>query len=81
MDIEQAPMECYFLSRPVDEEGKPVREYRRMHNIQKEQSGTEITEQHLCDQVKMIKKNKWITKFGIRKHWNFKKKNIQKYTQ
>ena len=33
MDIEQAPMECYFLSRPVDEEGKPVREYRRMHNI------------------------------------------------
>ena len=27
-------MECYFLSRPVDEEGKPVRGYRRItHNI------------------------------------------------
>ena len=44
-------MNCYFLSRPVDEEGKPVREYRR------------------------------ITKFGIKKHRNFKNKNIQKYTQ
>ena len=28
-------MEFYFLSRPVDEEGKPVRGYRRMHNIWK----------------------------------------------
>ena len=53
-------MDCYFLSRPVDEEGKPVREYKRMHNIWKEQYGTEITEQHLSDQVKMIKKNEWI---------------------
>ena len=27
-------MECYFLSRPVDERGKPVRGYRRItHNI------------------------------------------------
>ena len=33
MDIEQAAMKRYFLSRPVDEEGKPVREYIRMHNI------------------------------------------------
>ena len=33
MDIEQAAMKRYFLSRPADEEGKPVREYRRMHNI------------------------------------------------
>ena len=74
-------MDCYFLSRPVDEEGKPVREYKRMHNIWKEQYGTEITEQHLSDQVKMIKKNEWITKFGINKHRNFKNKNIQKYTQ
>ena len=32
-----AVMECYFLSRPVDKEGKPVRGYRRMHTIWKEQ--------------------------------------------
>ena len=35
--LNTAVMECYFLSRPVDEEGKPVRGYRRrMHNIWKE---------------------------------------------
>ena len=43
-----AVMECYFLSRPVDEEGKPVTGYRRrMHNIWKERYGTKITEQCL----------------------------------
>ena len=32
-----AVMECYFLSRSLDEESKPVRGYRRrMHNIWKE---------------------------------------------
>ena len=32
--LNTAVMECYFLSRPVDEEGKPVIGYRRrMHNI------------------------------------------------
>ena len=49
-------MECYFLSRPVDEEGKPVRGYRRrICNIWKERYGTEITEQRLCDQARMNK--------------------------
>ena len=48
-DIEYSRTECYFLSRPVDEEGKPVRGYRRMHNIWKERHDTEITEQRLCD--------------------------------
>ena len=36
--LNTAVMECYFLSRPVDKEGKPVIRYRRrMHNIWKEQ--------------------------------------------
>ena len=53
-----AVMECYFLSRPVDEEGKPVRGYRRrIHNIWKERHGTEITEQRFCEQARMIRKN------------------------
>ena len=43
-------MECYFLSRPVDKEGKPVGgDRRRMHNIWKEPYDTEITEKRLCD--------------------------------
>ena len=55
--LNTAVMECYCLSRPVDKEGKPVRGYRRrMHNIWKERYDTEITEQRLCDQVRMIRK-------------------------
>ena len=69
-------MEYYFLRRPVDEEGKPVRGYRRrMHNIWKERYHTEITEQRLCDQEKIIRKNKWITKLELE---NIKQKVLQK---
>ena len=40
--LNTAVMECYFLSRPVNEEGKPGRGYRRrMHKIWKEGYGTE----------------------------------------
>ena len=64
--LNTAVMECYFLSRPVDKEGKSVRGYRRrMYNIWKEQYGTEKTEQRLCDQARMIRKNVWITKLEL----------------
>ena len=36
-----------------------------MHNIWKERYGTEITEQCLCDQARMIRKNEWITKLEL----------------
>ena len=53
-----AVMECYFLSRPFDEEGKPMRGYRKqMHNIWKERHGLKVTEQRLCDQARMIRMN------------------------
>ena len=69
-------MECYFSSRPVDKEGKPVRGYRKiMHNIWKERYHTEITEQRSCDQARMIRKNKWITKLELE---NLKRKILQK---
>ena len=64
------------MSKPVDEEGKPVRGYGRgMHNIWKERYGTEITEQLLCDQARMIRKNEWITKLEL---GNIRKKVLQK---
>ena len=64
--LNTAVIAFYFLSRSVDEEGKPVTGFRRrMHNIQKEQYGMEIMEQHLCDQAKMIKKREWITKLEL----------------
>ena len=59
-------MEYYFLSRPVDDKGKSVTGYSRMHNIWKERYGTEITEQRLRDQARMIKKNEWITKLELK---------------
>ena len=69
-------MEFYILSRPVDEEGKPVRGYKgRMHNIWKEQYGTEITDQSLCSQARMIRKNEWITKLELE---NNRRKVLQK---
>ena len=36
-----------------------------MHNIWKERYGTEITEQRLCDQARMIRKNEWIAKMEL----------------
>ena len=64
--LNTAVMECYFLSRPVDKKGEPVRGYRRiMHNVWKGQYGTEVTEKWLCDQARIIRKNEWITKLEL----------------
>ena len=61
-EMNVAVTECYFLSTPVDENGKPIRGYRRrMHNIWKERQSLNITEQRLCDQARMIRKNDWLT--------------------
>ena len=46
-----------------------------MHTIWKEQSGTEITEQRLCDQARMIRKNELITKLELE---NISRKVLQK---
>ena len=61
-EMNVAVMECYFLSRSFDEEGKPIRGYRKqMHNIWKERQGLKVTEQRLCDQARMIRMNEWLT--------------------
>ena len=70
-----AVMESNFLSRPVDEEGKPERGCRRMHNVCKERYGTKITEQSLCEQARMTRKNEWITKLELE---NIRRKILQK---
>ena len=61
-ELKLAVMECYFLSNPKDENGKPIQGYRkRMHNIWKERNLPIVTEQRLCDQARLIKKNEWFT--------------------
>ena len=69
-------MECYFLSRPVEEEGKPGTGYRRrMHNNWKEGYSTEITEERLRDQARMIRKNEWTRKLVLE---SIRRKVLQK---
>ena len=61
-----AVMECYFLSGPVDKNDKPVRVYRRrMHSIWNERQSLHITEQRLCQQVRMIRGNGWLTELQL----------------
>ena len=75
-DIDYSCNGMLFLSRPVHEEGKPVRGYRRrMHNIWKEKYCTDVIEQCLCDQARMIRKNEWITKLELE---NSRRKVLQK---
>ena len=60
-EMNVAVMECHFLSRPFDEEGKPITGFiKRMHNIWKERQGLKVTEQRLCDQARMIRINGWL---------------------
>ena len=57
-----AVMECCFLSKPTDANGRPIRGYRRrMHNFWKERGLPTITEQRLYDQAKVIRKSGWFT--------------------
>ena len=61
-EMNTAVMECYYISNPVDDNGKPVRGYRRrIHSIWKERQSFNITEQRLSDKARVICKNKWLT--------------------
>ena len=61
-----AVMKCYLLSKPIDDIGKPVRGYRqRMHNIWIERQTLKVTEQRLCDQAQIIRKNGWLTQVEL----------------
>ena len=49
-EMNVAVMECYFLSRPFDKEGKPIRGFRKqMHNIWMERQGLKVTEQWVAN--------------------------------
>uniref|UniRef100_A0A1X7SGB9 Uncharacterized protein n=1 Tax=Amphimedon queenslandica TaxID=400682 RepID=A0A1X7SGB9_AMPQE len=64
-----AAMECYYLSNPVDNNGRSVRGYRkRMYESWKVRGGyLGISEQRLCDQVRAIRKNGWLSQVEIEK--------------
>ena len=61
-EMNVAVMECYVLSRLFDEEGKPIRRYRkRSITSGRKDRVLKVTEQRLCDQARMIKMNGWLT--------------------
>ena len=54
-------MEWFFRSKPFDDDGKSIREFRqRMMQEWKEHEVFEITKQRLCDQARAIRKNDWL---------------------
>ena len=55
-------MECFFRSKPLDDDSKPIRGYmQRMMQEWKEHGVFEITKQRLCDQARGIRKNGWLS--------------------
>ena len=55
-------MECYYRSRPVDENGVPIRGYRRrMFREWRERGMFDSTEQRISDQARAIRKNGWLS--------------------
>ena len=65
-ELNTAVMECYFLSDPVNEDGKPIRGYRqRMHRVWKDRGLLDVSEQNLCDQARAIRKNQWLSEVEI----------------
>ena len=60
--INRVVMECYYESRPIDDNGVTLRGYRqRMHKAWRERGMFDLSEQRLCDQAKAIRKNIWFT--------------------
>ena len=59
-------MECFYRSKPFDEEGKPVSGYRqRLFREWRDRGLFESTEQHVCDQARAIRKNGWLSELEL----------------
>ena len=59
-------MECFYRSKPFDEEGKPIRGHRKkMFREWKERGMFESTEQRVHDQLRAIRKNGWLSELEL----------------
>ena len=59
-------MECFYRSKPFDEEGKPIRGYRqRMFREWRDRGMFESTEQRVSDQARAIRKNGWLSELEL----------------
>ena len=65
-EVNKVVMECFYRSRPFDEERKPIRGYRqRMFREWKDKGMLESTEQRVCDQARAIRKNGWLSELEL----------------
>ena len=65
-NVNKIVMECFFRSKPFDDDGKPIRGYRqRMMQEWKEYGIFETTEQRLCNQARAIRKNSWLSELEL----------------
>ena len=61
-NVKKIVMECFFRSKPFDNDDKSIRGYRqRMIQEWKEHGVSEITKQRLCDETRAIRKNGWLS--------------------
>ena len=65
-EVNKIVMECFYRSKPFDEEGKPVRGYRqKMLREWRDRGLFESTEQSICDQARAIRKNGWLSQLEL----------------
>ena len=65
-EVNKVVIECYLRSRPVNENGVPIRGYRQgMFRVWQEIGLFEATEQRTCDQARAIRKNGWLPELEI----------------
>ena len=64
--INKVVMECFYRSKPYDENGKPLRGYRqRMFREWEERGMFESTEQRISDQARLIRKNGYLSEVEL----------------
>ena len=65
-EVKKVVMECFYRSKPFDEEGKPIRGYRQiMFREWRDRGFFESTEQRVCDQAKAIRRNGWLLQLEL----------------
>ena len=65
-DVNKVVIECYLKSKPVNENGVPIRGFRqRLFRVWQDIRLFESTEQRICDQGRAIHKNGWLSELEI----------------
>ena len=65
-EVNRRVMECFYRSKPFNEEGKPIRGYRqRMFREWRQRGMFDSTEQRVCDQARAIRKNGWLSELEL----------------